>query len=229
MPTISPPSNPADPAALLEQIDAKLARIEARLAKLDPLLDAAPGLIAMAGDGFDELAAELGDLDARIRGAVRLLERATRPETLTKLEAMLDMLDAAPGLIAMLGDTFDEFALQAQARGLALDAVVPELGRALEAALVLLTHEQVRELLVSDLLLPSAIEALGVAARALGNAQRGASPRLGLIGTLSAMREPEVQRAVGFAIDVARRFGTSIEPHATAHALAPSKAHEHDQ
>ena len=195
---------------LLARIDARLERIEARLAKLDPLLDAAPGLVAMAGDTFDELAHELGDLDQRLRASLRLLERMTRPETLAQLEAGLELLDAAPGLIAMLGDSFDELAAQAAARGLPIERVVPELGRALETALRLLTHEQVQQLLESDLLLPGAIEALGTAARSLAVSQRVASPSLGLFGALSAMREPEVQRALGFAVDVARRFGHNL-------------------
>jgi hypothetical protein len=196
--------------AVLERIDARLERIEARLAQLDPLLDAAPGLIATLGDSFDEAAAEL-DLHERVRAGLGLLERATRPETLAQLEAALDLLDALPGTIAVLGDTVDELAREAAARGLPVDRLVPELGRALEATLRLLTNAQIQRLLESDRLLPSAVEALDAAARAMAVAQEAASPRLGLFGALRAAREPEVQRALGFAIDVARRFGANLE------------------
>jgi len=215
--TTTPPSplraglRSGDSAALLERIDARLERIEARLAKLDPLLDAAPGLISMAGDTFDELAAELGDADERVRGALRLLEHATRPEVLAQLEAGLGLLEQVPGLVSMVGDSFDEFAREAAEQGVEIDRLVPELGRALHAVLALLTDAQVRHLLDSDLLLPGAVEALGTAARALATTQHVQPEPRGLFATLSALRDPAVQRAMGFAIDVARRFGANLE------------------
>jgi hypothetical protein len=208
---LSTPRVPGGQAELLERIDARLERIEARLAKLDPLLDAAPGLVAILGDTFDEAARELGDLDDRLRAALALLERATRPNTLAQLEAGFELLESAPGLIAILGDTFDEFARAAAARGLELERIVPELGRALESVLGLLTHEQIQELLESDLLLPSAIEVLSTAARSLAAASQAPVTKVGLFGALGALRQPEVQRALGFTLDIARRFGTSID------------------
>jgi uncharacterized protein YjgD (DUF1641 family) len=197
--------------ARLERIDARLAQLDARLAKLDPLLDAAPGLLALAGDSFDEFARELGDLDERLRGLLAVLERASRPETLAKLEAAVDLLDSVPGLVALAGDSFDDFARNAAARGLELDRIVPELGRAIEAVLRLLTNAQIRGVLSSDLLMPGTVEALATAARAMAAATQAPQTRLGLFATFAALREPEVQRAVGFAVDVARRFGSHID------------------
>jgi hypothetical protein len=196
---------------LLQRIDARLEHIEARLSKLDPLIDAAPGLLALAGDSFDELARELGDLDDRVRAAARLAERVTRPETLVQLHAALDLLESLPGVVAMAGDAFDEFANDAAARGVPLDQIVPELGRAFEAMLQLLTSTQITQLLGSPLLLPGTIDALGTAARAMAAAAQAPETKLGLFGTLKALREPEVQRAVGFAVDFARRFGTNVD------------------
>ena len=222
-------STPPTQAQLLERIDARLERIEARLAKLDPLLgpllDAAPGALAMLGDTFDEFSNELGDLDERLRAGLRLLERATRPQTLAQLEAAIELLDAMPGAVAMLGDSFDELAREAAARGVPLERIVPELGRTIAVLLDLLTQEQIQQLLSSDLLLPNAIEALATAARALAVTQYSGTEPLGLFGALAAMREPEVQRALGFALDVARRFGTNLSHHqrALAPATAPTK------
>jgi hypothetical protein len=196
---------------LLQRIDARLEHIEARLSKLDPLIDAAPGLLALAGDSFDELARELGDLDDRVRAAARLAERVTRPETLVQLHAALDLLESLPGVVAMAGDAFDEFANDAAARGVPLDQIVPEIGRAFEAMLQLLTSTQITQLLGSPLLLPGTIDALGTAARAMAAAAQAPETKLGLFGTLKALREPEVQRAVGFAVDFARRFGTNVD------------------
>lgn len=195
----------------LARIEAKLDRIEARLAVLDPLLDAGPGLIAMAGDTFDEWARDVGDADERMKKAFALLERMTRPAVLDQLETLLELVESAPGAVAMIGDSFDEFARNAAEHGVELDKVVPEIAKVVEASLKLIGDEHVQQLLASDLLLPEAVEALGQAARALANAQRAPERRLGPLGAFFAMREPEVQRAVGFAIDVARRFGANTE------------------
>jgi uncharacterized protein YjgD (DUF1641 family) len=220
MPPPNPPSVPApaifaassgSQAALLERIDARLERIEARLALLDPLIGAAPGLLALAGDTVDGFARELGDLDERLRALVALAERISRPDTLAQLHAALDLLDSSPSLLAIAVDAFDELAREAAARGLALERIVPELGRAIETALRMLSSGHVQHLLDSDLLTPGAIEAVGKAARALATAGQGPEAKLGLFGVLGALREPEVQRAVGFAIDVARRFGTNTD------------------
>ena len=196
---------------LLERIDARLERIEARLAVLDPLLEAAPGLVAMAGDTLDDVAHELGNLDERVRGLVTLAERVSRPETLERLHLFVELLDSAPAALALAGDTLDELAQEAEARGIPLEQVVPELRRAVGSMLKLLTSTQVKQLLDSDLLLPGAIEALGSAARAMASAARAPSSELGPWRALKAMREPEVQRAVGFAVDVARRFGNHVD------------------
>jgi len=198
-------------AALLERIDARLERIEARLALLDPLIGAAPGLLGLAGDTVDDFARELGDLDERLRALVALVERITRPDTLAQLHTALDLLDSSPSLLAIAVDTFDELAREAAARGLALERIVPELARAIETGLRLLSSGQIQHLLDSDLLTPGAIEAVGKAARALATAKQGPESKLGLFGVLGALREPEVQRAVGFAIDVARRFGAKAD------------------
>lgn len=209
-----------DTAALLRSIDARLERIEARLAQLDPLLDAAPGALAMLGDGFDELARGLGDMDERARALVALLERATRPQTLAQLHAGLDLLESAPGLVAMVGDGFDELSRAAAERGLDLNAVVPQLGRVLEGALRRVADGQLADLLESDLLDPAAVAALGSAARAMAAShdQRDTNARAGLMALWSATREPGVQRTLALTIDFARRFGAELS---TAPALNP--------
>ncbi|NVB38927.1 DUF1641 domain-containing protein [Pseudenhygromyxa sp. WMMC2535] len=213
----STPSSLGSPGAL-ERIEAKLDRIESKLARLDPLLELyethGPGLVAMAGDTFDELARDIGDLDERIKAALKLVERMTRTETLAQLNTLLEIVETAPGLVAMAGDTFDELARSAAERGLELDRVLPEIGLFLEAMMRLISNhqfQQIQELLQSDLLLPGALDALGQAARAMAHARRAPELRPGLFGVLAAMREPEVQRTLGFALDVARRFGANVE------------------
>ncbi|MFO7563782.1 MAG: DUF1641 domain-containing protein [Enhygromyxa sp.] len=157
---------------------------------------------------------------ARLANRLELLECID--ERLERIEAQLavlgPLLEEAPNAIAVLGDIFDEYAEQVAERGVPLEQIVPELGRAFEATLRLLTSTHVRQLLDSDLLLPGAVAALGTAARAMAAAACAPESRLGLFGTLAALREPEVQRALGFVVDIARRFGT--EPRAPLPGLA---------
>lgn len=124
----------------LTRIEDKLDRIEQQLARFDVLIEQAPNLLAIVGDTFDEVAGEL-DLDARLRGALRLLERLSRPETLAQIERLLDVAERLP-------------------------------------------------------------DATG-------------SARLGLFGLLRQFRDPDVQRALGFTVDLARRLGHEMaHPHA---------------
>ena len=210
-PPLTRPSNAQ--ASALERIEAKLDRIEAKLDRLEPLvplLESAPNLVAMLGDTFDEWSRDL-ELDDRLRAAASLLERATRPDNLVQLERGLELLETLPNLVAMLGDTFDEFASGAESRGIQLERVVPELGRALENLLRLVTNEQVSQLFSSDLFLAGTLDVLSAGARALANAQRAPIERIGVISALRALRDPAVQRAIGFLIDASRRFGANVD------------------
>lgn len=213
---MQPPANSPD---TLARIEAKLDRVEQRLARFDALLEQAPGMLALAGDTFDEVAGEL-DLDARSRAAARVLERLSRPATLARVEQLLDLSEQLPGLLALIGDSLDEFARDQSERGVDVELVMHNFGRTLDALLRLIGSEQLRRLLESDLLLPGAIESLGEAARALANAQRGSVHPLGPFGLLRALRDPDVQHALGFAIDVARRFGHQLT---TTPALPPAQ------
>lgn len=93
-----------------DAIIAALARIEARLdgleARVGPLLDRAaeleallPGAVATAGDTLDGWMAQLeatgAGPDARLRAMGPLVERLSRPETVGRLERLLDRLDTA--------------------------------------------------------------------------------------------------------------------------------------
>ncbi len=205
-PAVAPPSD----RALLERIEAKLDRIEARLARLDSVVEAAPGVLAIVGDTFDEWAAQTGDVDDRVRALVRVVERITRPDTLAQVERALDLLEQLPGFVAMAGDVLDDLAKTQTERGVDVEKLLHDLGRTVKGLLRLISSEQVQRLFESDLLLPGAVQSLDVAARALAAAHAATEQRIGLLGALRSLRDPDVQRALGFALDVARRFGHAL-------------------
>jgi hypothetical protein len=131
------------------------ARLERTLDVLEPTIDMvrqAPLIIATVVDTFDALVAEGReqgiDVDARVRDALRLLERLTAPETVRAVDTLLDRLPVLASLAPMVDHA-------------------PEL---------------------------------------LDEARRTARP-LGLLGTLGALRDPDVQVAVGVALSAARLAG----------------------
>jgi len=218
-PQTSAPATPERPSAsagddpavveLLARIDTRLARLEAVAARLDHLRVEAEALAATAGDIADETAARLGDADARVRELTTLLERVTQPEMLGQLTRLADVLEAAPGLVAMAADTVDELAGQAMAEGvdpneivrLARDVFYAAASRAPELRV------EVDALIHSGLLDPRTLNTLGNVARALAEASQGPPQKLGLFGALRALGDDDVQRAIGFLMNAASRFG----------------------
>lgn len=160
--TSTPPAAPAPPVgaaadpvlAALERIERRLAEVERVTSALAPLVDAAPGGVAMLTDTFDRLAAGLGDrgvdLDARLRSAIHAVEVATTPRAVGALAALVE----------------------------------------------------------SKLLEPSALAVISHLAAAL--AEPGEARPVGMWGLLRALRDPDVQRALGFLLAVARELGRHL-------------------
>lgn len=189
------PSNPkASPADPLSRLEAKLDRIEARLARLDPVLEQAPGLLDMAGDVVDEASREF-EIHERTLEAAKLLERLTRPETMQKVRELVDLAEAMPDTITVAMDSLDSLAQEARDRGIDIGELVPRVANF-----------------------------SSIAIRALQSAQSSDPSRPGVIQVLRAVRDPDISRAFGFALEMARSMGRDItaDDH-SHHALPPSR------
>ncbi len=84
---------------------------------INHLLDLAhqvPGLTAMAADTLDEVAYNTNQqkygLQDRLNGLGNLFQKMSDPNTIAKLEQLIDLSEQLPGLIAMSVDTIDEVA-----------------------------------------------------------------------------------------------------------------------
>lgn len=218
--------------ASLERLHQRLDAIEARLAPLETLTREAPVALAMFNDTADSLARRAGeaDLDARLQAVAHLVEQLTRPESLATLQALaartaeldglLKLADQAPGALAMLADTLDGVAARVDATGVsALDRLGVLLGAAERlsspAALDVLTVvtsrlTEVKALLESGVLDPEAVRVVSLAGTALVASRACECGPIGPVGALLALREPEVQRALGFAVAFARQFGAAL-------------------
>jgi len=219
--------------ASLERLHSRLDRIESRLAPLEATLAHAPGAVAMFTDTVDQLAARAGEgeLDARMQTAVRLLDRATRPDALAALEAVLArvdrlgpalaLLDHAPGALSMAVDTFDDLAARVAETGIPLHERVHVLlgaaerltsPAALEVLKVVTTRlNELHALLESGVLDPEAVRVVSLAGRALVASKACECGPVGPVGAARALTEPEVKRALGFAVAFARQFGTALD------------------
>jgi uncharacterized protein YjgD (DUF1641 family) len=134
-----------------------------------------------------------------------------------------------PQLLAMVTDTLDQHILAAEDAGLdpgeriaALLKIAERLTTpaALGLAETLVTHlPNLHRLLDSELLSPGAVQTVSNAGTALAAAAESSPERAGLITALRALRDPAVQRALGFALKFAQLFGHMLEP--AQHALPP--------
>jgi uncharacterized protein YjgD (DUF1641 family) len=124
--------------------------------------------------------------------------------TLDRFGPALDQLGAVDGLLATLGNSFDDLA--ARDGNASFDARV----RRAVAVLVRLADPQLLTAL-ERLLDPRTITLLADAAAELPNAAAAPSEDHGPLGLVAVLREDEVRRATGFLVHFARRLGRVLE------------------
>jgi hypothetical protein len=157
------------------------------------------------------------------KSAVAAIERID--QRLTRLEAALDRMDAvvaaAPGLVATAADVFDSMATRFAAGGVDLDARARSIGGLAERITAPETADAIAAILASGLLERGTLGVLGHLAAALSATSEATAPRVGAWGALRALGDPDVQRAVGFMLVVARHLGRALGSDAAgAHLLS---------
>jgi hypothetical protein len=199
-----------------------------RLEQLADLADRLPGAVATAADSVDDAltraAARGVVLDERVGRGLRMLEALTEPTTAAALERVLGRADEierltalaeqAPEALATAVDAFDAEMARLVERGhdpeQAIRQAVAAIGRLGE----LFRTDEFEALLDSGVLDPETLQVVGNLGSALvesqKEAERGATPRRGFFGLLGALRDPDVQRAIGFLTGFARRFGRQL-------------------
>lgn len=188
--------------------DDQLARIEARLERIERALDVAkdvPNAVAIATDTIDDWARKHPDLDERLEAFLAVFEHLTRPKTLKGLKLVLDHLENLPNTIAIAGDTLDDIARQAAAQGLPVGTLFEDLSGTLAA--FIRVAPKLRATLESGMLDARAIETLGRMAKTASDLTEHEPTPVGFFGAIKAMSDPEVQRSVGFAVEMAKGFG----------------------
>lgn len=214
----------------LEELEQRLARLESALDRLTSLLGRLPAAIASFTDMIDGLdEAGLG-LNERVQGSLRVLERVTAPDNLQRLEILLDRVSAimpllesakqVPGLVGAGVDVLDEWMERLAASGIDVD----ERGRILAQALERLTSPEaldvlrtllarvdvIRGFLDSGVLDAEPVAIVGKAGEGLARTAKANPASVGPFALLRALRDPDIQRSLGFAIHFARIFGRSL-------------------
>jgi len=154
-------------------------------------------------NGVDALTERLRDPDTR-RVLARLLDRVDA------LERALDLLEQMPAVVETTADALDDDLTRAADRGVVLD----ERAREGLALLERLTDPDTADTLHHLLDRTDDLDALAHLAEALADTQRaadrGETPQTGLFGLIGALRDPDVQRTLGFVTTLAKTFGQRL-------------------
>lgn len=178
------PERAARAAALAERVtDADTA---AALHKGLDVVEGVEGMVAMTADTLDDAIARRPDLPERLERVLALTERLTRDDTLASLHKALDVLDGMEGVVATAIDALDERLTR-----------VADMHERLEAA----------ERLVINFTEPAHLNALCWLATASMHGATAEVEPMSAWSAFKASREPEVQRALGIAVNIARSLG----------------------
>ncbi|MDA0242461.1 MAG: DUF1641 domain-containing protein [Chloroflexi bacterium] len=180
-----------------------------RLNQLLDLAESAPSYTAMLADMADD-ALNGADIEMRLKSALALADRLTTPAMTARLNQLLDLTDQAPHLLAMLGDMADDTFRQAQAQGLNLEMLARKGLHASVKFSELIESPEFDIMLESGILDPQAVTVVGKAGRALANSSQQPMEPIGLWGLLGALRNPEMQKALGFLVRFGQQFGSQM-------------------
>jgi hypothetical protein len=146
---------------------------------------------------------------------LQTIEQRTRAieEVVEGLRPLIAFAQQAPAFAAILMDSFDEAVRAANDNGIDVER---GLLHGAEAALrfgATMDAEKVRDLdalLKSGVLAPGALRIISEFGRALTETAAAPPATAGVLGLLKALGQPEVQRALGFLVTFAERFGRRL-------------------
>lgn len=200
---------------VLRRLVQRIDLIDQGLVVLQQLPDLAEGAVDTV-NRVVTAASETGlDLNIRAQTSVALLERLTEPATVEALLRLLDHAEEAatvaeavaqlPGLAGSASDTINGVIGQLKDSGIDLEARV----RGLVLIAGDLTRPRTLAAIGQLLEQPESLERLASIVEA--PTQVATSTPVGALGALGALFDPNVQRSLGFAIEVARTYGKQLD------------------
>ena len=180
------------------------------------------------------------DIEKRLNNALKLAEKLTAPEMMDKLEKALSLADQLPGILSMVTDITDEAIYHASEQGIDIESRLksalfvankltePEMVEKLDGLLKLskqapglaaMTVDIIDETMASSamsnvarMLDPEVLATVGKVGVALTEAQNQPIEQRNVWGLLKAMKDPELQNAIGFLINFGKNFGKQLTP-----------------
>lgn len=172
------------------------------------------------------------DVDSRAHAEVeRLVDRLAEPRTAAALHTLLDNVEllavVVDGLDSLarkgevIGDTLGEVLHEVRAAGRATGLDVRTTSQQLATLIPTLAEASpaINRILESPIVEPEPIAVLSEAAEALVKGLQAAQQnqtKVGLRGLLRATKDEDVQRGLGFLIEVAKVFGRDLKNQSTA-------------
>jgi len=194
-----------------DQVAERLGRLLDRLDEVERTLDTASSLAAKApliaeaaGEGVNYMvgvAAERG-IDPIEQGsaAFDLALRLAEPKTMSLATRMFEHMDSVELLVAVLDDVEPED----------LKTLTQEGTATARKLAVLLRTSEFKTFMDSGLLDAGTVGFAGTASTALVEARSQTPTPVGPFGAFMAMRDARVGKALGFALEVAKRFGERL-------------------
>ncbi|HMO13125.1 MAG TPA: DUF1641 domain-containing protein [Pirellulaceae bacterium] len=189
--------------------------------------------LATATDIVDEQVKKAGangvDVQANLQRLGDVLARLTEPDVIVALDALIERLpqlaqllrlsDELPKMLGMLTDIIDEYETKCAESGIDVERSI---SNGVHAALWLGSQvdqqdlQRIGRVLKNDVLGEQALGVVGRAARSLGVAasqvnQTKDRPRIGLLGLLKAMKDPQIQTCLAFAIKFGESFAQQLQ------------------
>lgn len=223
---------------LNKSLQDRLDRIEAKLEVLADVAIQAPVMLSMATDSADEMIGQAKrrgiDVDERFRNGLHLLGRLSNPEVGQALNGLIDFIEQSPGLISMLADSLDDEVRRSNQGSIRLDDRIagirhiinklsdPEMVKKLDGVLKLAEQAPGLSAMMIDsadefmrdhssLLDPDHLKFVSKAGEALSEAQKEPVKRIkGVLGFYRAINNVDNQKALGFLMNVLKKFGQKI-------------------
>jgi hypothetical protein len=154
----------------------------------------------------DSSPASLETLQSRVDSMAQVVE---------SLRPLVELMQQAPAFIAMAGDSVDDLVRSAIDNGIDVErGVINGAGAALRFGATMDSQkvDAIESLLKSGVLDPSALRVVGDLGHALADTAAGPVTPVGPLGLWKALSQPDVQRALGFMLAVAQRFGQRLGP-----------------
>ncbi len=203
------------------------------------LLERGPGMLSMVTDMADEAIARADQngiqVEERLHNALHLAEKLTSPQMMENLDKLFRLTDQLPGIVSMVTDMADQRIRQASDQGVYLEERLqnalsvaekltrPEMvaridqlttlaqqGPGLVAALVDTLDGAMQQTNINPLD-PRVMGFLAKTGQALSESQTMPPAKVGgLFSMLKALRDPDLQNALGFLINFGKSLGKKI-------------------